>query len=73
MTGEQLPMIETKLPGGCPYNQICLDFAAGTEGDLSPTVFRESGDIIAKDQFNASRFEFLADEFPELIREPVVQ
>jgi hypothetical protein len=74
MTGQQQETmkVETERSGGS-YNEISSELVSGTENDLSSAVFRERGDVISKDQFNALRFEFLVNEFPELVRELVVQ
>jgi len=64
--------LETAGNGG-PYNQIGLEFVPRTKYDLSSIVFRESSDVIAKDQLDPPRFELLVNESPELIRELVVQ
>jgi hypothetical protein len=73
MAGQQILITVETERGRSPYNQISLKLFSRTEGDLSPTVFRERGDVIAKDQLDAPRFELLVDEFPELIRELVVK
>jgi hypothetical protein len=50
-----------------------LEFLSGTEDNLSSPTLRDGSDIVTEDQFNAPRLEFLVDEFPERIRELVVQ
>jgi len=73
MTGQQQEICKGCETEGDTHNQISLESVSGTEDDLSSTVFWERGDIVTKDQLGAPCFEFLVDEFPELIRELVVQ
>ena len=50
-----------------------MEFLSGMEDNLSSTILRECSDVVTEDQFNAPRFEFLIDEFPERIGELIVQ
>jgi len=71
MTGQRQETCESSEGG--THNQISLESVPGTEDDLPTAVFWERSDIVTKNQFGAPRFEFLVDEFSELIRELVVQ